>query len=306
MSESINGKLDGFDDISANYKLGVVLLCHGSQRGNSKTECSCAWSDGPDSYKWCRDCPSTAKGLVETTAKLQEILGPSTSEVILSCLEFIEPHPDEAVQMLSERGVKQAIVMPYLLGNGKHATEEMDEVLDELRSKLPHLDIHLTEGLGSDPKLADVVCDRINEMDKFTPRKPGDIIGILMVKAGTKSEYDDCIWFSALGELVENKLGSGYAVEVAQSHYGDPTMQFAVDKLVNERNVDVIVCVPYVFFPGLILQRNIVGSIEELQSTYPHVNMVITPPLGVDDRIVNVAADRIRNVSHEQRFTASP
>ena len=67
-------ELDGFDDISANYKLGVVLLCHGSQRGSSKTECSCAWSDGPDSYKWCRDCPSTAKGLVETTAKLQEIL----------------------------------------------------------------------------------------------------------------------------------------------------------------------------------------------------------------------------------------
>jgi sirohydrochlorin ferrochelatase len=292
LSESINGKFD----ISTSDKLGVVLLCHGSQRGNSRTECSCAWFNGPDSDKWCRDCPSTAKGLVETCAKLQEILGSGTSEVILSCLEFIEPHPDEAVQMLSERGIRQAIVMPYLLGNGKHATEEMDEVLDELRSKLPHLDIHLTDGLGSDPKLADVVCDRINGMDDFTPREPGDIIGILLVKAGTKSEYDDCIWFAALGELVEKKLGSGYAVEVAQSHYGDPTMQFAVDKLVTERSVDVIVCVPYVFFPGLILQRNIVGSINQLQSSYPDVNMVITPPLGVDDRIVNVAADRIRNV----------
>jgi sirohydrochlorin ferrochelatase len=206
------------------------------------------------------------------------------------------------VQILSDKGISQAIVMPYLLGNGKHATEEMVEVLDELRSNLPHLSIQLTEGLGCDPKLADVVYDRINEMDDFTRQMSEGIVGVLLVKAGTKSEYDDCAWFGTLGQMVESKLGSGYVVEVAQSHYGDPTMQFAVGKLINDRGADVIVCVPYVFFPGLILQRNIVGSINELQSTYPHVNMIITPPLGVDDRIVKVAADRIRNVWHEENL----
>ncbi|GIT01762.1 MAG: hypothetical protein CM1200mP27_03870 [Chloroflexota bacterium] len=52
-----------------------------------------------------------------------------------------------------------------------------------------------------------------------------------MVKAGTKTEYDDCIWLEELGQLVEAKLGENYAVAVAQSHYGDPTMDVAAAKL---------------------------------------------------------------------------
>jgi sirohydrochlorin ferrochelatase len=88
----------------------------------------------------------------------------------------------------------------------------------------------------------------------------------------------------------------GYAVAVAQSHYGDPTAESSAAHLVEERGVSAIIVVPYLFFPGLILRRNILGAMDRLRETYPGLPLAVAPPLGVDDRLVAVAADRVRQV----------
>ena len=282
-----------------NTRWGVILLCHGSQRGTSRDECSCAWvAENASSPAWCRNCPSTPQGLAEASHRLQMALGEAEAKVLLSCLEFIQPHPDQAVQILAEQGLRRLVIMPYLLGHGKHATEEMEEVLGELRANLPQVQLELTQGLGADPRMADLVVERVHDLDGVapTPADGKDDVGILLVKAGTKTQYDDCLWMRELGEMVEQRLGMGYAVEVAQSHYGDPTMPGAAAKLVEERGVSSVVFVPYLFFPGLILQRNVLGGMKELQKKYPKVAMHIAPPLGVNDRVVAVAADRVRDV----------
>ena len=257
---------------------GVVFVAHGSQRGASPEECSCSWRmNGSERPPWCLDCPSTPLGLRDAADRLQSSLGQQRAEVELSCLEFIEPHPDQSIQNLAEQGLKQVVVFPYLLGQGKHVTLEMDEILNDVRLKLPELGLYLAGALG-----------------------PGDnetgLMGILVVKAGTKNQYDDCLWFHELGRIVENRLGLGYAVTVAQSHYGDPTVDDAATKLVEERGVSGIIVVPYLFFPGLILKRNILGGMDRIAQAYPSVSLAVTPPLCVDDRLVAVAADRIRQV----------
>ena len=288
---------------------GVVLLAHGSQRGASRMECSCAWQEEiiPD---WCRHCPSTPAGLQDAAARLQAELGLSRPQVVLSCLEFLEPFPPQAVKLLEGRGLRQVVVMPFLLGNGKHATLELDETLDDLRAQTPAVELHLAEGLGCDPGLAALVADRVREVhqppaDGGAPAAPlpGGRRGILLVKAGTKTEYDDCLWLEELGQLVEERLGDGYAVAVAQSHYGDPTMDYAAARLVGERQVASITCVPYLFFPGLILRRNVLGGLEQIGRQYPSIPLSVTPPLGVDDRVVAVTASRIRQVWQAQNPT---
>ena len=184
---------------------GVVLLGHGSQRGISKAECSCAWlqpktPSGIPSVTpvWCQDCPSTPDGLRLAANRLQGMLEIDQSQLVLSCLEFIEPFPPEAVQILDERGFHQVVLAPFLLGNGKHATLEMKEILEEVRGRLPGIQLHLADGLGSDPNLADLVVQRVRELEGSTETVATDaadgIRGILLVKAGTKTEYDDCIW----------------------------------------------------------------------------------------------------------------
>ncbi len=227
--------------------------------------------------------------------RLQAKLGEDRARVVLSCLEFISPFPDEAVRILSSQGNERVIVMPYLLGHGKHATLEMDELLDDIRAQSPQVELVVAEGLGADPRLADLVVERIGNMGEDAPTPSnGNRVGILLVKAGTRTQYDDCLWLVELGKLVESKLGTGYAVDVAQSHYGDPTMESAAARLVEERGVSSVICVPYIFFPGLILTRNVLGTLDQLREKYPAVTMTVAPPLGVDDRLIDVAADRVR------------
>jgi sirohydrochlorin ferrochelatase len=287
---------------------GVILLCHGSQRGTSRQECSCSWRSLVTSLSstkheegwpgWCRNCPSTPQGLNDAATRLQAELGRPQAQVLLSCLEFIQPHPDQAVQLLVNQGLERVVVMPYLLGHGKHATLELDEVLDQLRAEIPQVRLYLADGLGADSRIAELVVERIHDLDgsALASSATGHPIGVLVVKAGTKTQYDDCLWLEELGQMVEKGLGLGYAVAVAQSHYGDPTMEAAAARLVEERRVSSIICVPYLFFPGMILRRNVLGGLERLQQKYPGVPMTVTPPLGVDDRLVAVAADRVREV----------
>ncbi len=275
---------------------GVVLLCHGSKRGASRDECSCAWAaDGPRFPAWCLGCPNTPVGLREAGHRLAESLGEDAEQVIVSCLEFLPPHPPEAVSILARAGLKRVVVAPYLLGNGKHATLEMDEVLEDIAAESPGVEVRLAQGLGADARIADLVRDRIAALpEDMAQSQDGRPVGILLVKAGTQTRYDDCLWLKELGGWIERDLGEQYAVSVAQSHYGEPTMEAAAAELVERRGVGSIICAPYLFFPGLILQRNVLGTMGRLQETYPDIPMSVAPPLGVDDRLVQVASDRVR------------
>jgi sirohydrochlorin ferrochelatase len=295
-----NASTRGADSSSGqDGRWGVVLLAHGSQRGASRAECSCFWqstSDTPPS--WCPNCPSTPNGLQDAAQRLQVSLGGSQAQVILSCLEFIEPHPDQAVRILREQGLRRVVVAPFLLGNGKHATEELDEVLEDLRLQEPTLQFHLAGGFGAASEMAALVTDKIRSLPEanLIPSTEASTTGILIVKAGTKTEYDDCLWLEDLGRMVESQLGPGFSVAVAQSHYGDPTMESAAARLIQERGVERLVTMPYIFFPGMILKRNVLGTMELLQKAYPSVQMSVTPPLGMDDRVIKVTTQRVREV----------
>ena len=292
MNQPVNEKDNGQD------RWGVVLLGHGSQRGTSKAECSCAWLQA-ETPKWCQDCPSTPDGLRQVANRLQGMLELDQSQLVLSCLEFIEPFPPEAVKMLDDRGIHNVVLAPFLLGNGKHATLALAEVLEGVSSQLPGVRLHLAGGIGLDSNLADLVVQRVRELEAGDAGVTGQGSGpkgILLVKAGTKTEYDDCVWLEELGQLVEERLGGGYAVAVAQSHYGDPTMDAAAAKLAETRGVSSIMCVPYLFFPGIILQRNVIGGMRKIKERYPEVTMSVTPPLGVYDKIVAITANRVRQV----------
>ena len=284
---------------STGGRWGVVVVAHGSQRGASPEECSCNWqAAGASPPDWCLHCPNTPTGLKEATDRLQHTLGIDRATVELSCLEFIEPRPNQTIHNLASQGLSNIVVMPYLLGQGKHVTLEMDEILDEVRAELPNVTVHLADPLGPDPRMAHIVVDRIRYLETSLGTSPVENrpTGVLLVKAGTKNQYDNCLWMHELGRMVEKNLGLGYAVGVAQSHYGDPTFQSAASHLVEERNVSAVIVVPYLFFPGLILKRNIIGEMGRMAEKYPHIPLTVTPPLGVTDEVVAVAAHRVQEV----------
>lgn len=277
------GSSHDMSGVSTHGPWGVVLLAHGSQRGND-----------------------TAEGLDDMVARLQCELGASPADVQVACLEFIKPDLSDAVSALAARGRSRIAVMPFLLGKGTHLTDDLEEEIDKASQQCPGTDIRPSAALGSDPALADIVVDRVLAQ---TRALNGAVIasprGVMLVKAGTRSQQEDHQWFRDFGGLVEGKLGDSFAVAVAQSHFGSPTMEEAAQQLV-ERGASSVICVPYIFFPGVILSRNIEGGIDELRSAFPGVTFSISATLGIDDRLVKLTAARIQDVwsASESSLTA--
>lgn len=158
---------------STGGRWGVVVVAHGSQRGASPEECSCNWqAAGASPPDWCLHCPNTPTGLKEATDRLQHTFGIDQATVELSCLEFIEPRPDQTIHNLASQGLNNIVVMPYLLGQGKHVTLEMDEVLDGVRAELPNITVHLAGPIGPDPRMAHIVVDRIRHLETSLGTSP--------------------------------------------------------------------------------------------------------------------------------------
>ena len=259
---------------------GVVLLAHGSRSGSH-----------------------TIDGLREMVRRLQARLdGDSAgcrSKVVMACLEFIQPDLPAAVGDLVAQGCGDITVMPFLLGQGTHTTEDLDEEIARSLAAHPQARIRATDSFGADPALAEIVAARVMQQPAATllngkgsngGAKP---TGVLLVKAGTRSAAETHGWLHTLGGMVEERLGAGYPVAVAQSHFGAPTMDEAARELVARRGAASVICAPYIFFPGLILTRNIMGGLDTLRQRYPHIPFSLTPTLGVDERLVDLTARRI-------------
>jgi sirohydrochlorin ferrochelatase len=73
-------------------------------------------------------------------------------------------------------------------------------------------------------------------------------------------------------------------------------METATEYLVEERGASSVTFVPYLFFPGLILKRNVLGGIARFQEKYPDLPIAATPPLGADPRVLSVVAERVRKL----------
>ncbi len=256
--------------------MGVVLLAHGSRSGSH-----------------------TIDGLREMVRRLQARLdGDSAgcrSKVVMACLEFIQPDLPAAVGGLVAQGCGDITVMPFLLGQGTHTTEDLDEEIARSLAAHPQARVRATESFGADPALAEIVVARVMQQTVSLNGKSGGAkpTGVLLVKAGTRSPAETHGWLHTLGGMVEERLGAGYPVAVAQSHFGAPTMDEAARELVERRGAASVICAPYIFFPGLILTRNIMGGLDTLRQRYPHIPFSLTPTLGVDERLVDLTARRI-------------
>ena len=262
-----------------NADWGVALLAHGSRRGSD-----------------------TLDGLRDMTQRLQERLAPDRARVVMACLEFIQPDLPQAVGALVADGVGSIVVMPFLLGQGTHTTDDIEEEIGRALEAYPQARISASQTFGADPALVDIVAARVRQHPIALNGSVGAApIGVMLVKAGTRSPAENHIWLHTLGQMLERQLGEGYAVAVAQSHFGPPTMDEAAAELAHKRGVAGVICVPYIFFPGLILTRNIIGGVKDLERKYPRIPFRVTPTLGVESGLVDLTARRILEAARKQR-----
>ena len=78
--------------------------------------------------------------------------------VRLAYLELCEPDLPTVVQQLVASGVTECNVMPLFLGMGRHAREDLPNMLDQLRATYPGVTFSVLPALGGDARLIELAA----------------------------------------------------------------------------------------------------------------------------------------------------
>jgi sirohydrochlorin ferrochelatase len=121
-------------------RTGLVILGHGSK------------------------APEATETLAAVTAMIREKV--IYDRVEYASLQLSEPLMPAVIKQLVAAGMERIIVIPFLIAVGQHVKTDIPEELAALRAEYPGVEMHLGSPLGADPRLAEIVIDRVNEMER--------------------------------------------------------------------------------------------------------------------------------------------
>jgi sirohydrochlorin ferrochelatase len=117
---------------------GILILAHGSKRFETEQILN-----------------SLVKKVIEKSGE---------NLVYPSYLQFSEQNLEVGIEYLINKGATKIKVMPMFLFNGIHVTEDIPNELNAIKAKHPGIDIRLTGFIGDDDRIADIIIDRVREL----------------------------------------------------------------------------------------------------------------------------------------------
>jgi sirohydrochlorin ferrochelatase/(2Fe-2S) ferredoxin len=221
----------------------------------------------------------------ELAAKLEPGLG---VPVDVAYLELAEPAIPEAIDALAP-ACRTLTVVPLSLFGASHVKNDVPLAVQTARTRHDDLTIHYGSHLGVHPSLVDLLDDRVRavEADLGVDRETDDVA--VVVCARGSSDPDSNADVHKLARL----LYEGREFERVEASFIGVTTPLLDDTLhtVTKDRPDAVVVVPYMLGDGTLTQR-IVDRTDEFDDEYPYVAAGAGAPLGTDDRVVDVLADR--------------
>jgi sirohydrochlorin cobaltochelatase len=89
---------------------------------------------------------------IEAVAQKIKSLSPQI-HVMCAFLELTEPDLPACVEMMTAMGLKKITVVPMFLGIGKHAREDLPEIMKDLQTSNPQIQFELQRAIGEEPEL---------------------------------------------------------------------------------------------------------------------------------------------------------
>ena len=121
---------------------GIIILAHGSRGERGKVE------------------------VVTILEKIVSYIKPLLSqevEIIGAALQFNKPGLEEAVDLLSEKGIKRIVIAPYFLFPGRHITEDIPGHINDLQTKYADIEFILADNLGLDEAFISLLAKKIRQ-----------------------------------------------------------------------------------------------------------------------------------------------
>ncbi len=116
---------------------GILVLVHGSR---------------------IKETQDTINSVVDM---IRERVGETPMEI--AYMEFCDVNIEKGIDNLVARGVNEIKAVPYFLFNGIHIKEDIPNEIEEALKKHENVKVTMGKTLGADPRLADILFDRIME-----------------------------------------------------------------------------------------------------------------------------------------------
>lgn len=95
---------------------------------------------------------------VEMVAARMHVRRPDV-RVACAYLELTQPDLPTAATTLVDEGATHVTVVPMFLGVGRHAREDLPDLLSQLRTRHPGVHFALLPAVGENPRLIDLLAD---------------------------------------------------------------------------------------------------------------------------------------------------
>ena len=105
--------------------------------------------------------------LPEAQATLQKIKTMVTASVAKdfivegAALQFNQPDLPASIAKVVEQGAKKIVVVPLFLYLGLHMQRDIPEILTKEKMRYPGVSINMSEHIGTDPLLLDIIMNRV-------------------------------------------------------------------------------------------------------------------------------------------------
>lgn len=107
---------------------------------------------------------SRAKEAEQTVEKVVEMVRQQIDmPVEMAFMEFSERSIHAGMSALADRGVTHVKVVPYFLFSGMHIQEDIPGELDAFLREHPGMTVSMAQTIGADPRIADILVDRITQ-----------------------------------------------------------------------------------------------------------------------------------------------
>lgn len=82
-------------------------------------------------------------------------------------MELAEPTLLDAFNQCIKQGATEIVIHPYFLAPGRHSTGDIPRMAEEIAANFPDIPYRVTQPLGIDPRMSEVIVKRIHESFEF-------------------------------------------------------------------------------------------------------------------------------------------
>lgn len=122
-----------------NKRVGVLLVAHGSKRSASNEE-------------FARLCE---KIRVENISEFDAI--------DYAFLELADPAIEVATKNMHDRNVEKVYIYPYFLNSGKHVSVDIPNIISNMQTLYPNMEIELLNHFGSSKSVVSIISSDLKE-----------------------------------------------------------------------------------------------------------------------------------------------